>query len=442
MATEPRPWIEPLARLEGLTNQCVHCGLCLPTCPTHALLGTEMDSPRGRIYLIRALREGRIEPTDGTLTHLDRCLDCRACETACPSGVRYGAILEGARAALEPTRARPRATRALRQFAFRSLLPQRRWLRVGGHLLRLAHAVGLRRLAPLLPTPLRRMALAAPTPRGGAFLEQTPELIPAIGVARGRVGLFVGCVMDQVHGDVHRATVSLLSRAGFEVAVPRGQTCCGALHAHNGDRSTARDLAAMNLAPFEGLDAVVINSAGCGAQLAELETLFPPHQATTREIARVRALAAKCVDLSVFLHRRVTFALPPATSRAPAEEIPIPVAYDAPCHLLHAQKEATAPLALLHRVPGIELRPLAESDWCCGAAGIYNLTQPGLADRLLHRKLDHIAASGARLVVTANPGCMIQLEAGLASRGMDVQVLHLAELLDRFGLGAETMTQP
>ncbi|MCC7141622.1 MAG: 4Fe-4S dicluster domain-containing protein [Candidatus Eisenbacteria bacterium] len=441
MATEPRPWVEPLARLEALTQQCVHCGLCLPTCPTYALLGTEMDSPRGRIYLIRALREGRIDPTEVTLNHLDRCLDCRACESACPSGVRYGAILEGARAALEPTRSRPAVTRALRHFAFRNLLSERRWLRAAGALLRLGHAFGIRRLAAFLPAALRRAALVAPIPRGDAFLDQAPALFPAVGAVRGRVGLFVGCAMDQVHGDVHRATVSLLTRAGFEVAVPRDQTCCGALQAHNGERGAARDLVARNLASFEGLEAVVVNSAGCGAQLAELESLFPAHHGSGREIARAHAFSARCLDLSTFLHHRVKFALSPGVPAASGAPGLISAVYDAPCHLLHAQKEANAPLALLRRVPGIELRPLTESDWCCGAAGIYNLTQPILADRLLDRKLDHIEASGAHLVITANPGCMIQLEAGLASRGATVEVLHLAELLDRFGLSAEPGSQ-
>ena len=411
-----RPWVEPLRELKPWISECVHCGLCLPSCPTHALLGTEMDSPRGRIYLIRAMAEQRIDPTPTVLRHLDRCLDCRACETACPSGVRYGAIIEGARAALEPHRTRGKMARLLRSVAMDRVLPHRRVLGLMRLGLFVLHASGLSRgrWRRAVPVRWRRLLAFAPRPRGASYLSRMPAVLPAEGKARGEVGLFLGCVMDQLQGDVHRATARVLSRSGFTVKTPADQGCCGALHAHNGDLAAAEGLRKANDYAFSWLETVVVNSAGCGAHLSRPEG------------------RPRFVDLSLFLHE--TEGLSFTGSSPPARKVR--AVFDEPCHLLHAQKIAEAPRALLRRVPRLELLELVESDWCCGAAGIYNLTQPELSDRLLARKLDHIVKSGAEMIITANPGCAFQLEAGLRARGLKLPVLHLAEVLDRFGLEA------
>lgn len=417
-------------RLEPLKpklDACVHCGLCLSACPTHLELGTEPDSPRGRIYLIRALAEGRITPTEGVLTHLDRCLDCRGCETACPSGVRYGEIIEGARAALEPERARTPFVRLARRLGLGSILSDRIALArvVAG--LRWYHALGGARLVAtfgfLLPAPLLRIAKMTPRLSGRAFSASTPEVVAAIGAARGRVGFFAGCVMDHTMAHVHEATVRILIRNGFDVVIPSTQVCCGALHVHNGDPGTARALARRNIEAFRGVDRIVQNSAGCGTQLREYGELLGDTEGAA-------VFANDCVDLSVFLTSIAPGARPPDRPLRPVNRRAV---YDDPCHLIHAQRVSKEPRALLAAIPGLDILPLTEADLCCGAAGVYNLTQPELADRLLVRKVRHILASGADLVVTANPGCLLQLEAGLRAARSKVEVRHLAEVLDWAG---------
>jgi glycolate oxidase iron-sulfur subunit len=404
----------------------VHCGFCLPACPTYVETGKEADSPRGRIGLAKHLAEGRVGLSEPVQRHLDLCLDCRACETACPSGVPYGQIIERTRAIIEPHRGRPLGMRLLRWLALRQLLPHRRRLALALLPLRLYQASGLRSLARrsgllrLLPRRLRHLEGLAPDVRGGSFLADSPEIVAPEGERKARVALFVGCIMEHASASVHRATVRVLAHHGVEVVVPRGQACCGALHVHNGDRATARDLARRNVATFERLDvdAVVVNAAGCGAQLHEYGDLLSDDPEWAE---RARGMARLGVDVSSFLER-----LGPRTPTIPIERRAV---WDEPCHLLHAQGVSAEPRALLARISGLQVVPLAEADACCGSAGVYNLTQPEMSRRLMRRKVRRIAESGAELVVTANPGCQFQLEAGLREGGLDAPVVHLIELL-------------
>jgi len=406
---------------KDLLSRCVHCGFCLPTCPTYAVLGVEMDSPRGRIKLMQTVWDGRVEVASaGFALHIDQCLDCRACETACPSGVEYGKVVEAARAQLEVARHRGPAARLVRAFAFRVLLPRPSFLalfarvsvlakRLGGAtILRL---VGARRLADLL-------ALVPSTASSGAL----PATFPAIGARRGRVALFSGCVMRAAFADTNAATARVLARNGIEVVVPEEQTCCGALQAHAGARGDSRDLARRNIAALEALDvdAFIVNAAGCGAHLKGYGWLLKDDPAWSK---RAEAFAARVKDASEAL---VSFGLVarPGTLRARA-------AYDDPCHLIHGQRISEQPRELLRAIPGLELVPLTEADMCCGSAGTYNVSQPELSRALLDRKIGHVLASGANMLITANPGCQMQLAAGVRAAGARVTVMHLMDVLDQ-----------
>jgi glycolate oxidase iron-sulfur subunit len=409
------------APAKELLSRCVHCGFCLPTCPTYAVLGVEMDSPRGRIRLMQTVWDGRVDAgSDELAKHIDQCLDCRACETACPSGVEYGKLVEAARSQLEAARPRGALGRVVRAFAFRVLLPSPAILATFVRLSVLAkrlgatqvlRATGLRRLGDLL-------ALVPQSASSGAL----PELFPAFGARRGRVALFSGCVMRAAFADTNAATARVLARNGIEVVVTRDQTCCGALHAHAGARDDSRGLARRNIAALEALDvdAFIVNAAGCGAHLKEYGWLLKDDPAW-RE--RAERFASRVRDAGEHL-AAVGLVARPGALRARA-------AYDDPCHLLHGQRIHDQPRALLAAIPGLELVPLAEADMCCGSAGTYNVTQPALSKALLDRKVGHILASGANLVVTANPGCQMQIDAGLRAAGAHVNVVHLMDLLDR-----------
>jgi glycolate oxidase iron-sulfur subunit len=432
-AGAPRPGV--LAELEyGLLLQCVHCGLCLPSCPTYAELGQEPDSPRGRIYLIKALADGRIDLSDSAAEHLSLCLGCRACESACPSGVQYGHLIEAGRAELEVRRPGSVLRRWVRRAAFEGLLPHPALLRAVAGLLRFYQRSGLQRLVRtsgvlrLLPATLAASeALLPPLPpagRGGSL----PEVTPARGAQRSVVGLLHGCVQDAVFRPHNEATIRCLTRQGAEVRVPRAQRCCGALHAHAGDPETARTLARDTIAVFEAaaVEAVVVNAAGCGAHMKAYGHLLRGDPAWA---ARAAAFAKKVVDVTEFLAR--------APLAGPIGPLPLRATYHDPCHLAHGQKVRSEPRALLRAVPGLELVELGEAEMCCGSAGIYNLTEPVMARRLLERKMAHVEATGAATVVTANPGCILQLAAGLRARGRDAEVLHVVEVLDRAYAAAE-----
>jgi glycolate oxidase iron-sulfur subunit len=403
---------------------CIHCGICLESCPTYLLTGLETESPRGRIHLMQQLSSGRLAATDTLRSHLDRCLACRACEAACPSGVGYGELIENARAALEEHDAVPRSGPAswLRRLALDTLADPARLEGVAG-LLSLYERTGLRGalrasgLRDRLPRGLRRLEGLYP-PFGRP--RYRPPAAPAAPTAR--VALLLGCVMRVAYGDVHTATARVLARLGVEVVDAPAQVCCGALHAHAGERPDAIRLAKRNIEAFEAtsLDAIVVDAAGCGAHLKAYGHLLHDDAAWA---ARAAAFSAKVRDVTEYLA-----SLPGA---APLGTLPMRATYQEPCHLVHAQRITAAPRALLRRVAGLELIEMAESDVCCGSAGSYNLQQPAMADALLARKLDAIQRTGADVVISANPGCMLQIQSGLADRGRPLEVLHLVEVLDR-----------
>jgi glycolate oxidase iron-sulfur subunit len=413
--------------VEGV-NQCVHCGLCLAYCPTFSELGTEMDSPRGRIFMIKSLAEGRMQLTDPAVEHLSLCLDCRACETVCPAGVPYGRLIEAAKAEIEHQRPGNVVRRAFRWANFGMLLKHPRLLRLAAWKLRLYQTTGIQALVrasglvKLLPGTLPAWEALMPKIPAGADRAPLPALIPAEGEKRARVALLSGCVQSVVFGAHNRATARILARNGCEVVVPPGQGCCGALSAHGGDHAGALELAKRTIATFEaaGAEAVIVNTSGCGAHMKAYGTLLENDPAWA---GRARRFAATVQDISEFLAK--------APLRRPLRPVPMTVTYHDPCHVVHGQKIRREPRELLAQVPQLVVRDLPESDWCCGSAGIYNLTQPEMASRLLARKVNHVLSTGAEAVVTANPGCILQIQQGLRERGRNVAVLHLVEILDK-----------
>jgi glycolate oxidase iron-sulfur subunit len=429
--TSPPAPTGPLA-LHGLSvdgvNQCVHCGLCLAYCPTFSELGTEMDSPRGRIFIIKSLAEGRMTLSDSTVRHLSLCLDCRACETVCPAGVPYGRLIEAAKAEIERDRPGALGRRLFRWFNFGLLLGHPRLLGLAASGARFYQASGLQRLVRksglvrLLPGTLPAWeALLPPVP---ARSERTapPAVTRAEGACRARVALLTGCVQSVIFAAHNRATARVLAKNGCEVVVPTGQGCCGALNAHGGDHERALTMARQTIDAFEAAraDAVVVNTSGCGAHMKAYGRLLADDRAYAE---RARRFAASVRDLAEFL------ALEPL--RGPLSPVPLTCTYHDPCHVVHGQKIKSEPRALLAQIPGLRVVELTESDWCCGSAGIYNLTEPEMATRLLHRKVSHVLATGAEAVVTANPGCILQIQAGLGAHDARVRVMHLVEILDR-----------
>jgi glycolate oxidase iron-sulfur subunit len=417
-----------LARHYDRFLDCIHCGLCLSYCPTYAELGLEMDSPRGRIYLMRAYTDGRIGLTDNFVHHIYQCLDCRACETACPSGVHYGSIVERARAEIEARRTRPPGEQWLRDLVFKRLLPSRGWLALAFLPLRLYQGLGLQKLARalglvrLLPARLQEMEAMLPALPRRSLKGKLKPVMPARGERRYRVGLVTGCVMNEMFTPVNVATARVLTQNGCEVVIPRAQTCCGALQVHSGERAIAQDLARKNIEAFEqaGVDVVIINAAGCGAQLKEYGDLL---EDDPRYRERARAFSARVRDISEFL------------ADIPLNELMEPVharvAYHDACHLAHGQRVREQPRALLKKIPGLELVELEESDWCCGSAGIYNVTHPEMAARLLRRKVQHVGNAAPDIVATGNPGCILQIQHGIRQAGKTIEVVHPVELLDR-----------
>lgn len=409
-----------------LLQRCVHCGFCLPTCPTYAVLGVEMDSPRGRIRLMETVWQGRVDvKSDPFERHMYGCLDCRACETACPSGVEFGKLMEGARSQIEAARPRSLPERLIRRLAFRALLPRPAVLGPFAHFSVLSKRFGAAAVLHAIGSRIkiaRRLAALLDLVPDRASSRALPATYPARGAPRGRVALFTGCVMRAAFSDTNAATARVLSRNGFEVVVPETQTCCGALHAHAGERADARTLARSNIASLEQLDVVafIVNAAGCGAALKEYGWLLKDDPAWSDRGAR---FASRVKDASEFLADAGLTAAP--------GPIPARVAYDDPCHLLHGQRISRQPRALLEAIPELRVMPLIEADWCCGSAGTYNVTQPDLSAKLLERKVGHITASGAEMLVTANPGCQMQIASGLRAAGAPIAVVHLMDLLDR-----------
>jgi len=397
--------------------RCVHCGLCTSACPTYLELGNEADSPRGRIHLMRAVAEGRLEWTADVVAHLDLCLECRACETACPSGVEYGQLLEAARADIARSYRRPWRERLLLGLLRDNLFPYPNRLHAA---LWPARAFGglLRRLQGVLPADVRHMlALLPPDWRPAPPL---PEVIPAQGERRYRVALLTGCVGQVLFQHTNWATAHVLAANGCEVLVPRDQVCCGALHAHSGSPDAARQFARRNLDAFDldGVDAVITNAAGCGSTLKEYGRLLAqdPHDA-----ARAGRFASRVRDVSEFL-AAIELVPPPH----PVQRV---VAYHDACHLAHGQGVRQEPRRLLEAIPGLRLVELRDSEQCCGSAGLYNILQPDMAGRLLAKKIAAIVETGADTVATGNPGCLMQIAKGLREQGYPIDVRHPVELL-------------
>jgi glycolate oxidase iron-sulfur subunit len=408
---------ENWAAIYERTLDCVHCGLCLPACPTYRETGRESSSPRGRIYMLRAVAENRTPLSDVISDEAYLCLGCRACETACPSGVKFGSMLELARAEISRSGLRGGWAARLERWALRALVANPRSLSVAFSLLRAIQRLRFDRfVAALSPKAWREIYALAPAVPSASERRPLPPFTPALGERRGRVALFVGCVMPELFGAVNAATVRVLSRNGFEVVVPESQGCCGALHAHAGDLDFARDLARRNLEAFAAVDfdAVIVNSAGCGAVLRELEEWLPGEGSL---------LSRRVRDVSEFLDA--------AGLRPPEGRIESKVCYDGPCHLVHGQRVDAAPRRLLEQIPGLELQAHDDPTGCCGAAGTYNLTHRAMSRAILDRKMQSLKAAGPDYVATGNPGCLIQLQGGVAAAGLKVAVVHPVELLDR-----------
>ena len=396
---------------------CVHCGICVPRCPSYRVLGEEMDSPRGRIYLMRAVAEGRAEPTETFARHLDLCLGCRACETACPSGVPFGALLETTRAELRARGRRPR----LREALLYGLFPEPR--RIGGVLAairlyqrsglqRLVRASGLLKVAPALAV---MEAMLPDVPRRAPL----PAFLPARGARRGRAGLLTGCVQRHLYPDVNADTAWLLALAGYDVVVPRAQGCCGALDLHGGRLDEFRARARALAAAFpDDLDVIVVNAAGCGSAMKEY--------AHWLDDPAVKRVAERTRDITEVL----------ATAELALDPLDVTVTYHDACHLAHGQRVRAEPRALLRRIPGLRLVELADSDLCCGSAGVYNVLEPEVAERLLDLKIARVAETGARVVAAGNPGCLLQIAKGCRERGVAVEVVHPVQLLARSAAAA------
>ncbi len=379
--------------------RCVACGLCLPHCPTYRLTGEESASPRGRIAAMRLVAQGLAEVDDTFAGFMDACLACRACEDVCPSQVPYGRMIEAARAQVEPSRSGP----------------ERRWRRLGLGLLRRPRLLSLAARAQPLVRPFlsaRTRSLMPPPSRG----PRVPTLTEPEGAARGTVALHTGCVQDRWYRGVNRAAAHVLARNGWRVVAPSVQPCCGALHAHHGRLDDARALAERTLSAFGDADAVVVTGAGCAAHLAEVGDLLGS--------APARAFAERVHDVVRFLAERGID--PPSAN--PGVGV---VAYHDACHALRVRRIHDEPRALLRTIPGLEVVEIPSGETCCGAAGLYTVLQPGTADALMRSKAEAIAATGARVVASANPGCTVQISAGLRALGVDAEVLHPVELLDR-----------
>ncbi len=417
-----------LAPLEPLIDKCVHCGFCLPTCPSYLLLGQEMDSPRGRIYMMKAGVDGRLRMNDGMVGHFDTCLGCMACETACPSGVRYAPLIEETRAAIEHRHSRRPGDRLFRELLFR-LLPYPRRLRLLARPLALVNVLkGRPGLLSLLPRKIRNLIELAPDSRN-ARASQVPEHTPAAGATRLRVGMVTGCVQQVFFGHVNDATVRVMAAEGCEVYAPAAQGCCGALALHSGRDEDARAFARTLIETFERLDvdAIVINAAGCGSSMKSYGELFRNDAAWA---ARAQAFAVKVRDVTEVLAELG----PPRAARHP---LAMRVAYHDACHLGHAQGVRQQPRDLLTAIPGVTLVPIAEADICCGSAGIFNLVQPEMASELGRRKAANIADAAPDVVATTNPGCMLQIAAAGRAAGVNRSIVHVVELLDASIRGAD-----
>ena len=406
-------------------DRCVHCGLCLNACPTYRELGLEMDSPRGRVYQMVQVSEGA-PITDSYIEHIGLCLACRGCESACPSGVPYGRMIEDARAQLEARKVRGPFARHMHRFVFGRVLESRGWLTVAGSILYLYEASGMKRLVRALGFlkllgRLGELEQLAPSAEPPFFFSQIGRTFPAEGARQHRVAFLSGCIANVAFARLNEATVRVLQRNGCEVVVPEGQGCCGALHLHSGLKTDAQALARRNIDALAdgGFDAVITNAAGCGSTLKEYGELLDDDPAYA---AKAREFAGRMRDITEFL---ATLELNPRMG--PVDAV---VTYQDSCHLAHGQRIRGAPRKLLAAIPGLSFVEMPGADICCGSAGIYNLVETEMSAAILASKMASVNSTHAAIVATANPGCMLQLEAGVRQHGSKQRVMHVVELLD------------
>lgn len=413
----------------SIVQQCMHCGLCLPTCPTYDATKLERNSPRGRIALMRAIADDRLEPTEAFAEEMYFCLGCLACMTACPAGVNYAELFEHARAEAEQSGVLRTPSRSfIRSLTLRWLFMDLNRLQLVGRLLRLYQQLGLQTLVRrsgllrFLPKRLRELEAMTPAIQEQYSADLIAPVTSAIGSKRYRVAMLTGCAQDLIFSDVNRDTVEVLARNGCEVVTPPEQLCCGSLHAHNGEWELAQQLARKQIDQFppEEFDAIITNAAGCGSHLKHYAKLLADDPAYHR---RAELWDAKVKDVHEWLAQiGIT---PPTNGHAPAQT----VTYHEACHLCHGQKITAEPRQLLRAIPNLKLVELPESTWCCGSAGIYNLIQPEMAGELLDRKIKHIQSTKAQVVATGNPGCLLQIINGLRKQKLPVRVVHPITLL-------------
>ena len=426
--SQPRGFSGPDIPPASVYDQCVRCGLCLPTCPTYVETLVETSSPRGRIALIKAVDEGKLDLTSPGFVHqMSECLDCRACEAVCPSGVAYGQLLEPARTQIEraTAAAQPPSRSVLRAFALGTLFTRLWTMRVAANFLRFYQRSGLRSLVRssgiLRALRLEQLEAMAPEISEHFFVPRGQVWPSTQQPAKATAFLHAGCVMQVAFADWNDATVRVLQRAGCDVIAPEAQGCCGAIAIHAGDMARGRELAKRNIAAFEasGAQTYVVNAAGCGSSLKEYGHLFA---GDARWAKRAEAFSAAVRDVTEYLD-----AIGIAPELGTIDKV---VTYQEPCHLVHAQRVSAAPRRLLAQIPGLQLREMAESSLCCGSAGVYNVTQPEMAGRLQRRKVENALAVDPQIIATANPGCALQLANGLRASGRSVSVRHVVQLLD------------
>lgn len=426
-ATEPAsPRFVDQLNMDELAD-CMRCGFCLPACPTYRETGLETASPRGRIALMKGVTTGDIEVTTALGAALDLCLGCRACETACPAGVKYGHLIEGGREVVEASRQHSFWVRMVRYITMKALFPHPRRMHVVGSLLSVVQRTGLLNLADrtgltrLLPRPMREMQAVLPVVASASRRNQRQRVVTSAQKPRLRVGLFTGCIMDAVFFDTNESTARVLAAAGCEVVYVDGQTCCGALHAHSGDKHGAKDLAKRNITAFEraGVDVLVNNAGGCGAALKEYDHWFHGDEEWEARAQRFRATTKDFNEVLAELE------LPPL------RHLPYRVTYQDSCHLAHGQGVSSQPRMLLNRIPGITYVELTEADRCCGSAGVYNITQYDMSMRILDGKMENVKRTEADVVVTSNPGCLLQMQLGIQRAGTEssMRAVHIVDLL-------------
>ena len=412
----------------SVVQQCMHCGMCLPTCPTYDATKLERNSPRGRIALMRAIADGELEATRTFGEAMYFCLGCLACMTSCPAGVNYAELFEHARAEVEAQKVLANPKRSfIRRWTIGWLFMDLKWLRFVGWWMRLYQRSGLQRLLRavglmrLLPKNLREMEAMTPTVQPKFSAAIIDETTPAVGEKKHRVAMLVGCAQDLIFSDVNRDTVEVLAENGCEVHTPRNQNCCGSLHAHNGEWGLAQELARRNIDQFppDDYDAIITNAGGCGGHLKHYAKLLADD---AKYEARAHAWDAKVKDVHEWL-ADIGIKIPKSNGSETN------VTYHESCHLCHGQGITKQPRELLRAIPGVTLTELPEANWCCGSAGVYNITQPEMADQLLRRKVGHIKSTKSEVVATANPGCLLQVQNGCDREGLNIRVAHPVSLL-------------